>query len=381
MGADARVGIGQGRVLQGAYVVLVDRSAGGQASGPNPNGRAAMVIPGSDEPTSLDPGGPELAVRSVAAPAPELAPDAPPVDFKYLKAWMASRTAAGSRGYELREEFEQFFTQIFNRSTDGISIHALDFTIVGVNTTIRSWYAPGRPLVGRKCFEAYHSRDTPCESCPAQVAVRTGRPQVGVVPYQVAGSVRGDQELSVFPLYDDNRQMYCVLEYVRDITSLEHDARLVEILKRRIQFQDQTLKEQETALAVLLRQGHNVERRVAEEMAANVEALVLPLLARIKLACQSTSAARDVELLEERLNALASTHSSRLSRALRGLTCREQEIASLVRQGKTTKEIADALCISTKAVDFHRTNIRKKLGLEKSSQSLRSLLLELADPR
>ena len=62
--------------------------------------------------------------------------------------------------------------------------------------------------------------------------------------------------------------------------------------------------------------------------------------------------------------------------ALRGLSCREQEIASLVREGMTTKGIALQLCISMKAIDFHRTNIRKKLGAARSAGSLRSLLLE-----
>ncbi len=52
-------------------------------------------------------------------------------DFDYLKAWIASRSpggAAGHRSRELREEFEQFFTYIFNNSPDGISILDLDFT-------------------------------------------------------------------------------------------------------------------------------------------------------------------------------------------------------------------------------------------------------------
>ena len=119
------------------------------------------------------------------------------------------------------------------------------------------------------------------------MALRTGRPHVGVVPYQVGGCVRGDQELSVFPLFDDQRELFCVLEYVRDITGLEHDERIVENLKRRIQFQDQTLQEQETALAVLLRQGPKVEQRIASEIAANLDALVMPLVARLRREVQA----------------------------------------------------------------------------------------------
>ncbi len=299
-------------------------------------------------------------------------------DFGTLKAFIASKSSPGGHR-DLREELEQFFTRIFNRSTDGITVHDLDFTIVGVNTTLRGWYE-GRPLVGRKCFEAYHGRSSPCENCPSMVTLRTGRPHVGVVPYQVAGCVRGDQELSVFPLHGDDGRMICVLEYVRDITCLAHDARIVENLKRRIQFQDQTLQEQETALAVLLRQGHGVEERAAAELATALEELVLPLVARLESRCAAGEAARDVALLRERLSDIVSARSGGLLRALRSLTGREQEVALLVRQGESSKAIATRLCVTQKAVEFHRTNIRRKLGAGRSEGSLRSLLLARSTP-
>lgn len=303
-------------------------------------------------------------------------------EFEYLKSWIAARSPEGSpgTGRALGEEFEHLFTHIFNKSQDGISIHALDFTIVGVNTTIRDWYAQARPLVGRKCFEAYHGRSSPCENCPSEAAVRTGRPQIGVVPYQVSGEARGDQELSVFPLLDDSRRVLCVLEYVRDITDLQRDARLVENLKRRIQLQEHTLHEQETALEVLLRQGGRLHERLTQEIALSLDTMVLPLVARLRARLAGTELARDLALLEQRLVEISSAPSCRLSRALRALTAREQEVATLVRSGRTSKEIAAELRISAKAVDFHRTNIRRKLGLGKGTGSLQSVLLELEYP-
>ncbi len=296
-------------------------------------------------------------------------------DFGYLKSWIAARSAGD--GGRLTEELEQFLTHIFNRSKDGISILALDFTIVGVNTTMQDWYAQAHPLVGRKCFDAYHGRDRPCESCPFEAAIRTGQPQIGIVPYDVSGKALGDQELSVFPLFDDGQQAFCGVEYVRDITSLERDARILENLKRRIQFQEYTLHEQETALAVLLRQAPKVEQRIAEEIAQNLDALVMPIVARLKARCAGTEAAGEVALLEQRLIEIASASAHRLSESLRALSAREREVATLVRQGRTSKEISELLRISPKAVDFHRTNIRRKLGLGTASGTLESLLREL----
>ncbi|MBU4262898.1 MAG: LuxR C-terminal-related transcriptional regulator [Proteobacteria bacterium] len=53
------------------------------------------------------------------------------------------------------------------------------------------------------------------------------------------------------------------------------------------------------------------------------------------------------------------------------------KVASLVRTGKTSKEIAEALGVSASAIDFHRKKLRKKLGLSNTSSNLRTYLLSL----
>ncbi|GIK71355.1 MAG: DNA-binding response regulator [Chloroflexota bacterium] len=48
---------------------------------------------------------------------------------------------------------------------------------------------------------------------------------------------------------------------------------------------------------------------------------------------------------------------------LETLTEREREVLQLLASGKTYQEIADTLFISVKTVDFHRTNLMRKLNL------------------
>ncbi len=47
-----------------------------------------------------------------------------------------------------------------------------------------------------------------------------------------------------------------------------------------------------------------------------------------------------------------------------GLTPREREIAAMIAQGKTNREIAETLVVSERTVETHVTNVLTKLGFE-----------------
>lgn len=53
------------------------------------------------------------------------------------------------------------------------------------------------------------------------------------------------------------------------------------------------------------------------------------------------------------------------------LTSREREIVQLLAEGKTNKEVASSLFISTKTAEAHRVNINRKLGLHSVSELVR----------
>ena len=231
------------------------------------------------------------------------------------------------------------------------------------------------------CHEIYHGRTTPCENCPSTTCLRTGGPQSGLVPCEAPRRASATQELSVFPLYDDAGSLFCLIEYVREISDLNEEERTVENLKRRIQFQDQTLHGQEVALEVLLRRGDRVERRAANDIVANIALSISPVIARLKERCAGSEHLADVQLLESLLNRITSPLVGRLTAYNREFTPREREIASLVVDGRTSKEIAERLCLTIKTVDFHRMNLRKKLRMEGQGRSLQARLIEMDEPR
>jgi FixJ family two-component response regulator len=65
---------------------------------------------------------------------------------------------------------------------------------------------------------------------------------------------------------------------------------------------------------------------------------------------------------ENKLSEVAVPESSTNAR-LGTLSSREQEVLRWMLDGKQNREIADSMCISIKTVEFHRANIREKLGV------------------
>ncbi len=56
------------------------------------------------------------------------------------------------------------------------------------------------------------------------------------------------------------------------------------------------------------------------------------------------------------------------------LTPAEIQIANLIKLGKVNKEIAEIKNLSSRTIEFHRNNIRKKIGIKNKKVNLRTYL-------
>ena len=128
--------------------------------------------------------------------------------------------AERKRAEESLREGERFLSSIFTSIQDGLSILDNEFNIVRVNPTMERWYSHAMPLVGKKCYEAYHGRSQHCEVCPTYQTINTGKGAYEVVPKAGArGEIVGWLDLYSFPLIDKvTGKMRGVIEYVRDIS-------------------------------------------------------------------------------------------------------------------------------------------------------------------
>ncbi|MDD5194173.1 MAG: PAS domain S-box protein [Candidatus Omnitrophica bacterium] len=122
---------------------------------------------------------------------------------------------------EALREGERFLSSFFASIQDGISILDKEMNIVRVNPVMEQWYAHAMPLVGKKCFQAYHGRKDYCEVCPTKHTLEKGIAAHEEVPKRNAqGEIVGWLDLYSFPLIDKQTgSMKGVIEYVRDISS------------------------------------------------------------------------------------------------------------------------------------------------------------------
>lgn len=82
-------------------------------------------------------------------------------------------------------------------------------------------------------------------------------------------------------------------------------------------------------------------------------------------------------LVQSRDPHLISTRSDRLNPATmfgRQLTARQRETLQLIAEGKSAKEIASALNISVKTVEFHRNALMNELGIRTTAELTRYAL-------
>lgn len=181
---------------------------------------------------------------------------------------------------------------------------------------------------------------------------------------------------------DSGRPKYFVV-LVEDISERkaaeEALRRAQEELEAKVAERTAELEAANTALKVLLNHRAQEKQELEEKVVASANQLIKPFLERLAAGGLSADQRALVEVVGTGVDEITSAFARRLSSRLVGLTPKELEVARLVRDGKTSGEIAELLAISDNAVAFHRQNIRFKLGLKKRKINLSSYLRQMAD--
>ena len=216
-------------------------------------------------------------------------------------------------------------------------------------------------------------------------------------------------ETSGVPLFDDNGKFVGFRGIDRDITKRKQaesaleklneelerrvEKRTVELMEtnrqlkkeidERKQVEDELrvktrdLEELNTALKVLLRKRDEDKLELEEKIVGNVKELIFPYLKKLIRGNFGEREKTFLEIVESNLEAILSPFARTLSSKFIKLTPAELQVANLVKLGKTSKEIAALGNLSFKTIEFHRDNVRTKLGIKNKKINLRTHLLSL----
>jgi DNA-binding CsgD family transcriptional regulator len=174
----------------------------------------------------------------------------------------------------------------------------------------------------------------------------------------------------------DTKPVRVVISH-EDITALKLVEEALRESREELKEQKQSLEEANIALKVLIKQREKDKLELEKNVLTNVKELVLPYVEKLKEVPLKPRNKTLVEIIENHLNDIISPLLQKFSNAQIILTPQEIKVVALIKDGKTSKEIADILNISETTVNFHRKNMRKKFGLKNRQINLRSYLMSM----
>jgi len=175
--------------------------------------------------------------------------------------------------------------------------------------------------------------------------------------------------------FDENGDIVGYRGSARDITEERRTLYALQKYQQELVAKSRTLEEVNTTLKVLLKQREDDRKELEERFVSNVREMVLPYVNRMRRAGLDRNSENHLDIIAANLDEIISPLLNTLRQV--NLTPRELEVATLVKEGKRTKEIAEIAGIAPSSVDSHRNAIRKKLGLNNEKVNLRSYLLSL----
>jgi PAS domain S-box-containing protein len=267
---------------------------------------------------------------------------------------------------------EKSLRAVFNNIYDGIIVHDLDGRILDVNDRMLEMYGITRGDARNYTIADYSADengqpgrlksiwDNVIETASQIFEWKARRPLTNRI-FDVEVALRKTE------WYGQD----AIIGVIRDITERKR-------VEEELFSKTKSLKDANTALKVLLKYRDEEKKKVEDNYTSNIRELIMPYVEKLKKTRLEDRQQLFLDIIEENLDSILSPFLKNVSMKFSNFTPQEIEIASHIRIGKTTKDIAELMNLSPGTINTHRNNIRKKLGINNVNVNLTAYLKSLA---
>jgi PAS domain S-box-containing protein len=285
------------------------------------------------------------------------------------------------------EEEVRFLSQVVEQSTDSVICSDAEFRIIYMNRSAEKLFGWSKEELLGKTPDIFNAEPAADEiQKKIYTSLLSGKAYLGeALNRRKDGSTFYCQFL-VSPLFDIDGRLMGSIGSQRDVTDRKkaqdelatHRERLEELVKERtkdLENKTQILEELNAATRALLRQREEDRKELEERFVANMKNLILPYAEKMKRTRLDERQLSYLGIMETHLNEIMSP----LMRTMQqhNFTPTESQVASLIKDGRSTKEIAQIMGVASSSIDTHRKSIRKKMGLSNKKVNLESHLRSL----
>jgi PAS domain S-box-containing protein len=270
----------------------------------------------------------------------------------------------GVRGMKSPTTSTQWYKKVFETLSEAILVLSKDNTIIYGNNSFCKLFDYSKKEIVDQSMEILFVKDE---------SSKNGGPMDEKAKPALFGKKKGANfsgEYVLFAIKDHGPTEAAYVAVIKDLSQNKG-------IGREKNMKSKGLVEMNEALKTLLARGEEEKKYVEEKIQTNVKELVLPYMERLKDTKLTVEQQTYLEIIETTVKNVFSSFLQKITSRQYRFTPKEIQVATLIREGKTTKEIADVMNVTRSAIGLHRHHIRNKLGLGKAKVNLRSHLLSL----
>ncbi len=279
-----------------------------------------------------------------------------------------------TKGLAEQELLEEKWLLFMQSATEGFAILDSDLTVLEANSAALEMMpsrSKGENIIGKNMLEFMPETKEAGVYDSLRDVLETGK-DFSFEEEDPLPPMFGEDKYSNFKAFRVGNNLGLI---VRNITERKRSEKKLKRREAELEEKTKALEEINTALKVLLKKREEDKADLEKNVFFNIDKLVRPNLEKLKHGEKDIRQRARIDILESNLDDIVSPFLPGLPEKFLTLSPIEIRVTNFIKQGKTTKEIAELFNLSTKTIDFHRDNIRRKLGIKNKKINLRTFLL------